>query len=274
MVSCASKEGVQRGVASLAFDRTRTKLLVNVLNDSLQVFDCPSSRTSVLQATPTLRCQGHLASSFYGTAHAAIFSDNIGKHLMHLRCAAVKATFSPDGDFIVGGSADGAVFVWEATGSCASSARLPLLALKGHRSEVNGVVWNENDFTQIASCSDDGTVRSWQLRRHQLDEAAAQSKKDFRLTRIGQSWGNWKEFSAQQDGVAYLVTSSVEDIPNTAIREPEPAEFNSPVMNRRISDSQRRSTPPAARSTPSRRRRVPPPSPSAPVQTLLDFWKR
>lgn len=192
---------------------------------------------------------------------------------MHL-CCAVKATFSPDGDFIVGGSADGAVFVWEATGSRASSARLPLLALKGHSSEVNGVAWNENDFTQIASCSDDGTVRSWQLCRHQMDEAAAKRKKDFLLTRVGQSWSNWKEFCEQHDGVAYLVTSRDEDMPETTIREPEPAEFKSPVPVRRSGDLQRRSTPPAARSTPSRRRRAPPPSPSPPVQTLLDFWKR
>ena len=39
-----------RGVASLAFDATRTKLLVNVLNDDLQLFDCHHHRMAAALA--------------------------------------------------------------------------------------------------------------------------------------------------------------------------------------------------------------------------------
>uniref|UniRef100_H3HEH1 Uncharacterized protein n=1 Tax=Phytophthora ramorum TaxID=164328 RepID=H3HEH1_PHYRM len=70
----------------------------------------------------------------------------------------------------IGASVDGVVYIWDARASTLcdqtlSSAwsgldvqhRAPCFALKGHTSEVNGVAWNSQDFTQLASCSDDGT---------------------------------------------------------------------------------------------------------------------
>ncbi|GLE06017.1 hypothetical protein PINS_up015228 [Pythium insidiosum] len=90
VLSCSSREGTQRGISSLALDATRTRLLVNVLNDELRVYDIGASAVDAAPL-PQLRCEGHVANSFY-----------------------VKSCFSPDGDFITSGSGDGIVYLWDA----------------------------------------------------------------------------------------------------------------------------------------------------------------
>ncbi|KAF1788669.1 G-protein beta WD-40 repeat [Phytophthora cactorum] len=150
-ISCSSREGARRGISSLTLRQRgsggASHLLVNVLSDSIAVIDIGQKQH---QARTVLRCSGHQASSFY-----------------------CKAAFSPEGDFIAGSSADDLVYVWDARvsssydGTLSSGLgvqqRAPCFALKGHTNEVNGVAWSSQDFTQLASCSDDGTVRCWQV---------------------------------------------------------------------------------------------------------------
>lgn len=147
----------------------------------------------------------------------------------------VKAAFSPDDEFIVGGSADGAVYIWDASASGGrahsrsffqpeekrvAERRLPLFALKGHESDVNGVAWSRQDFFSIASGSDDGTVRYWRAdredpsaeRREGVINSQRQSENpSFSLREsatAGRGWKNWKEFLEQPDGVAYPITAA------------------------------------------------------------------
>jgi hypothetical protein len=139
---------------------------------------------------------------------------------------AVKAAFSPDDDFIVGGSADGAVYIWDASVSGgrahsrsvfqseearAAERRLPLFALKGHASDVNGVAWSRQDFSRIASGSDDGTVRLWQANREDPDSQSQAASFTLRESATaGRGWENWKEFLEQTDGAAYAITAARE----------------------------------------------------------------
>ncbi|KAF0711576.1 Aste57867_5197 [Aphanomyces stellatus] len=75
----------------------------------------------------------------------------------------VKSGFSPDSDFIVSGSVDQNVYIWDV-----QSTGAPAAVLCGHQGEVSSVAWCKSDFTKIASCSDDGTVRVWHIGRDDL----------------------------------------------------------------------------------------------------------
>ncbi|GMF23118.1 unnamed protein product [Phytophthora lilii] len=211
-ISCSSREGSRRGISSLALRRGgASHLLVNVLNDGIAVIDVGKRHhhTGYHEARTILRCSGHKSSSFYS-----------------------KATFSPDGDFIAGASADGIVYIWDARVSTSYDGvlsstwsgfgvpqRAPCFALKDHTNEVNGVAWSPLDFSQLASCSDDGTVRCWQVGgkqdqrlEHQKDSNGA---KPFQLDLALDSssaeagdkteWANWNAFLEQPDGYAYHV---------------------------------------------------------------------
>ena len=72
----------------------------------------------------------------------------------------VKATFSPDATKRPSGSSDFRLYVWE----LGRVDPMPL-CVRGHRSEVSGVAWSANDWCEIATCSDDCTVRVWRVDR-------------------------------------------------------------------------------------------------------------
>jgi hypothetical protein len=70
----------------------------------------------------------------------------------------VKSSFSPDDRYIVSGSSDYDVYIWD--------VKHPLLAplrLKGHVGEVSDVEWCPTDLAKLASSSDDTTVRIWKM---------------------------------------------------------------------------------------------------------------
>ena len=70
----------------------------------------------------------------------------------------VKSSFSSDDRYIISGSSDYDVYLWD--------VKHPLLAplrLKGHVGEVSDVAWCPTDMTKLASSSDDTTVRIWSL---------------------------------------------------------------------------------------------------------------
>ncbi|KAL4165696.1 hypothetical protein KRP22_014406 [Phytophthora ramorum] len=244
-ISCSTREGARRGISSLVYRQGDVegapRLLVNVLNDAIAVIDIGQKQHMAghHQAKTVFRCFGHQASSFYS-----------------------KAVFSPDGDFIAGASVDGVVYIWDARASTLcdqtlSSAwsgldvqhRAPCFALKGHTSEVNGVAWNSQDFTQLASCSDDGTVRCWQVgrgREQQLNDKHKNSTtgtKPFELQLapegdasdpIGNTeWTNWRGFTEQPDGRAYRVRGS---------KPPRASQANNPLspQRQRISQAEKR----------------------------------
>jgi WD40 repeat protein len=208
-ISCSTREGSRRGISSLSFRpggaAGASHLLVNVLNDAVAVIDTGRKQHSAgfREARTVLRCAGHQVSSFYS-----------------------KATFSPDGDFIAGASADGVVYVWDAgvssphDGAVSSTwsgmggqQRTPCFALKGHVNEVNGVSWSSRDFTQLASCSDDGTIRRWQVgdgfdQHHEGTPFELHAVGVFSEASSKVEWANWSAFVGQPDGYAYRVRAN------------------------------------------------------------------
>lgn len=66
--------------------------------------------------------------------------------------------FSPDGRWVVTGSDDGTVQVWDAAGG----ERL-FLTLSGHTDDVFGATWSP-DGTRVVTVGGDGTAPVWQGR--------------------------------------------------------------------------------------------------------------
>ncbi|KAM6915707.1 denticleless protein homolog isoform 1-T2 [Xenentodon cancila] len=120
------------GYSGLVLDSSRSNVMCNCTDDNIYMFN-----VSGIKQTPVAVFSGHQNSSFY-----------------------VKSTVSPDDQFLASGSTDNNIYIWKI-----SDPQHPPMMLQGHSEEVTSVVWCPTDFTKIASCSDDHTVRIWRLHR-------------------------------------------------------------------------------------------------------------
>ncbi|CAJ1076967.1 denticleless protein homolog [Xyrichtys novacula] len=120
------------GYSGLALDSSRSNIMCNCTDDSIYMFNISGIKT-----TPVAVFSGHQNSSFY-----------------------IKSSVSPDDQFLASGSSDNHTYIWKV-----SDPTLPPLMLQGHSEEVTCVSWCPTDFTKIATCSDDHTVRIWRLHR-------------------------------------------------------------------------------------------------------------
>ncbi|XP_033991373.1 denticleless protein homolog [Trematomus bernacchii] len=120
------------GYSGLVLDSTRSNIVCNCTDDNIYMFNVSGTKT-----TPVAAFSGHQNSSFY-----------------------VKSTISPDDQFLASGSSDNNAYIWKI-----SEPNQPPMMLQGHSDEVTSVAWCPTDFTKIASCSDDHTVRIWRLHR-------------------------------------------------------------------------------------------------------------
>ncbi|NXL63394.1 DTL protein, partial [Chordeiles acutipennis] len=127
------------GYSSLVLDSTGANLFANCTDDSIYMFNMTSLRT-----TPVAVFSGHQNSTFY-----------------------IKSSTSPDDQFLVSGSSDSNAYIWKV-----SEPSLPPRILTGHSQEVTSIAWCPSDFTKIATCSDDNTVRIWRLRRPEEEKSA------------------------------------------------------------------------------------------------------
>ena len=66
----------------------------------------------------------------------------------------VRARFGPGKDSVSSGSEDGVVYLWDAETAAVTQR------LAGHTDVAYDVQWNE-ELSLLASCSHDGTVRTW-----------------------------------------------------------------------------------------------------------------
>uniref|UniRef100_A0A8C7FM92 Denticleless E3 ubiquitin protein ligase homolog (Drosophila) n=1 Tax=Oncorhynchus kisutch TaxID=8019 RepID=A0A8C7FM92_ONCKI len=120
------------GYSGLVLDSTGSNLFSNCTDNNIYMFN-----VSGLKTTPVAVFGGHLNSSFY-----------------------VKSTVSPDNQFLASGSSDHHAYIWKI-----SDTKHPPMMLQGHSQQVTSIAWCPTDFTKIASCSDDNTIRIWRLDR-------------------------------------------------------------------------------------------------------------
>ncbi|XP_072503993.1 denticleless protein homolog isoform X2 [Notamacropus eugenii] len=130
------------GYSSLILDSTGSTLFANCTDDNIYVFNMTGLKTS-----PVAIFNGHQNSTFY-----------------------VKSSISPDDQFLISGSSDESAYIWKI-----SEPWCPPTLLLGHSQEVTSVCWCPADFTKIATCSDDNTMKVWRLKRG-LEEKPALDK--------------------------------------------------------------------------------------------------
>ncbi|KAB5539964.1 hypothetical protein PHYPO_G00095410 [Pangasianodon hypophthalmus] len=128
------------GYSGLTLDSMSSRLFCNCTDDNIYMFDI-----SGLKTTPAAVFSGHRNSSFY-----------------------VKSSVSPDDQFLASGSSDSHAYIWKIS----DPDQAPVM-LQGHSQEVTSVTWSPSDFTKIATCSDDNTVRIWRLSRSVDRESSA-----------------------------------------------------------------------------------------------------
>lgn len=120
------------GYSSVILDSTGSNLFANCTDDIIYMFNLTGLKTA-----PIATFTGHQNSTFY-----------------------VKASLSPDDQFLVSGSTDNNAYIWKV-----SDPLHPPTVLQGHSQEVTSVSWCPSDFSKIATCSDDNTMRIWRLNR-------------------------------------------------------------------------------------------------------------
>ncbi|XP_060040295.1 denticleless protein homolog [Erinaceus europaeus] len=153
------------GYSSLVLDSTGSTLFANCTDDSVYMFNMTG-----LKVSPLAVFSGHQNSTFY-----------------------IKSSLSPDDQFLVSGSSDEAAYIWQV-----SAPWQPPTVLQGHSQEVTSVCWCPSDFTKIATCSDDNTLKIWRLNRGSEERSAD------KLSLVG--WASQKKREVKSDPVA--VTSS------------------------------------------------------------------
>lgn len=127
------------GISSLDITAEGRKLCVSSTDSKIYLY-----KTGLLDRGSFVNLSGHTSSSFY-----------------------IKACFSPDGEFVLSGSADSYAYIWDVKqfGSRRFKAQLPLLRLPAHNNEVTDVAWCRTDVTKITTAGDDCHVRLWQTRK-------------------------------------------------------------------------------------------------------------
>ncbi|OCT77607.1 denticleless protein homolog A [Xenopus laevis] len=132
------------GYSSLVLDPTGTNLFASCTDDNVYMFNATGLKTD-----PVSIFRGHQNSTFY-----------------------IKASVSPDGQFLLSGSSDHSAYIWQVSDPMAAP-----VTLMGHCQEVTSVAWCQSDFTKIATCSDDNTVRVWRLKRS-CEDSSESDKRD------------------------------------------------------------------------------------------------
>lgn len=133
-----------------------------------EIWPAPARRRAGVTGLAVHPGTGRVAASLHGVGHALLHPALVGDAvLLHPDGAPpssfyVKAAFSPSGDRLLGGAGDGDARVWEVARPRAAPARLA-----GHAAEVTGVAWCPADAGQVATVSDDASVRVWRLARRE-----------------------------------------------------------------------------------------------------------
>jgi len=130
---------------------------------------------------------------------------NLGKPIYRFtsptyKCSTfyIKTSISPDNRFIASGSSDNHVYIWDITAPHRSPVKL-----KGHENEVTAVSWCPIDIKQMVTCSDDTSIRIWNMN----EELENKCKNDLFLKT---TWGH---------AIEDIPVETREDTPSTQVNK-------------------------------------------------------
>lgn len=94
----------------------------------------------------------------------------------------IKSSLSSCDNFILTGSSDFNAYIYPIKSNnipyCLRN-KIPVIVLKGHSNEVTTVDWNPFDSSQLVTCSDDNTIRIWNVEREFDIISSKQSECNF-----------------------------------------------------------------------------------------------
>ncbi|KAJ1982835.1 hypothetical protein H4R33_004953 [Dimargaris cristalligena] len=125
-----------------------------VVNGTIKYWDTRQMGRHMGKFSPTpveqSICPGRTGRS-RGISSLAVTAD--GSRLM-----ALSADHTPDSAFVASGSSDHRIYIWSI-----DEPTRPPLTLTSHSKEVSAVAWSRTQLGSLASCSDDHTLRLWQV---------------------------------------------------------------------------------------------------------------
>ncbi|KAI9256223.1 WD40-repeat-containing domain protein [Sporodiniella umbellata] len=124
-----NSHGQRRGITDLKMDQSGARLFSSCMDNSIYMhYLADLSRPAVRYRDPDF----------------------------HLNTFDIKLTVSPNDEFLMAGSHEKDIFVWEL-----DSPQQSVYQFKAHTRKVPTVAWHKSDIHQFASCSEDFTTRIW-----------------------------------------------------------------------------------------------------------------
>ncbi|CAF0882115.1 unnamed protein product [Brachionus calyciflorus] len=145
-----SDSACKKGFSNLMFNGTRTHLYSNCMNHNLYesnmlTYDSRHTRVVNQALRPRVHKNFHLNNSNF-----------------------IKSSISQCDNFILTGSSDFNAYIYsinQNSNLACFKKYLPVIVLKGHTNEVTTVDWNPFDPNQVVTCSDDNSIRLWNVKR-------------------------------------------------------------------------------------------------------------
>jgi WD40 repeat protein len=151
MASASTKKNVSKGYTNLLFNSTKTLLYANCMNNFLYEFNFVTYNSN-----HTRSINHKLNNKSTATYH--INTSNF-----------IRSSLSKCDNFLLTGSSDFNAYIYPTSVNNQFCHRfkksMPAIVLKGHTNEVTAVKWNPLDSNQLVTCSDDNTIRIWNVKR-------------------------------------------------------------------------------------------------------------
>jgi denticleless len=151
------KSNMAKGYSNILFNSTKSLLYANCMNNSLYEYNFATYLPSHTRAVNTKLNLANNPKLAYHTNTSNF----------------IRSSLSKCDNFLLTGSSDFNAYIYPTSVNNEHSRHfknlLPAIVLKGHTNEVTAVQWNPLDSNQLVTCSDDHTIRLWNVKR-QMDD--------------------------------------------------------------------------------------------------------
>jgi denticleless len=161
----------KKGFSNLLLNSSKTRLYSNCMNNYIYEYNLltyKQSHTRTVNRQPFALAKSQLKSQPY-----------------HLNGSNfIKSCLSPCDQFILCGSSNSIAYIYSTNQNFNKSRlfrmKMPIIQLKGHTNEVTTVAWNPFDSNQVITCSDDNTIRCWNVKQ-EIDEIETKETNFFKV---------------------------------------------------------------------------------------------
>jgi WD40 repeat protein len=166
VVSFNPQTNQNKGYSNLVFNHSYTRFYANCMNNSIYEFDINDF---------------HRIQSINGPNHTNMQLKDIAVFNKHKNTSNfIKSCVSLCDNFLLTGSSDTIGYIYPLK----YREKYPHVCLEAHFSEVTAVDWCPHDFNQLITCSDDNTIRIWNVKKELNSEDEA--KCDLKQAKVGE----------------------------------------------------------------------------------------